>query len=338
MPQPYTHELTTALEAVRLASGICRTVQTEMAGGVLTKEDASPVTIADYASQAVICRAIALCFPDDPIIGEEDATALRQKKNSGFVAQIQRELTQVGIEGETEDVLGWIDRGGSEQYSQRFWTLDPIDGTKGFVRGDQFAISLALIEKGEIKVGVLGCPNLPQEHTTDQTPSDNNDCGTLLFAVRGQGARQTGIDNDSQEREIHVTQTQLTEQARFCESYESAHSSHGRSARAAEIMGITRPPLRIDSQAKYAVVARGEADIYLRLPARKGYSEKIWDHAGGVLVVEEAGGKVTDLEGDPLNWTHGRTLATNRGVIVTNGPLHERVLEIVEATAREQST
>jgi 3'(2'), 5'-bisphosphate nucleotidase len=85
----------------------------------------------------------------------------------------------------------------------------------------------------------------------------------------------------------------------------------------------------MDSQCKYAAVARGEADIYLRLPTRKDYQEKIWDHAAGWLVVTEAGGRVTDVGGKPLDFTKGRTLRDNRGVVATNGPLHDRVVRVV---------
>ena len=79
------------------------------------------------------------------------------------------------------------------------------------------------------------------------------------------------------------------------------------------------------------VVARGEADIYLRLPTRADYREKIWDHAAGALIVTEAGGVVTDISGRPLEFHHGRELANNRGVIVTNGPLHSRVIEAIQS-------
>jgi 3'(2'), 5'-bisphosphate nucleotidase len=102
-----------------------------------------------------------------------------------------------------------------------------------------------------------------------------------------------------------------------------------------EILGMTADPVRTDSQAKYAVVARGEADFYLRLPRsqapawERGYVEKIWDHAAGALVVEEAGGRVTDVDGKPLDWTHGDALHANCGLIVTNGRLHAAVLAAV---------
>ena len=83
-------------------------------------------------------------------------------------------------------------------------------------------------------------------------------------------------------------------------------------------LGINTTPLRMDSQAKYAVVARGEADIYLRLPTRADYREKIWDHAAGALIVAEAGGAVTDIHGRLLEFHHGRELIANRGVVVSN--------------------
>jgi 3'(2'), 5'-bisphosphate nucleotidase len=85
----------------------------------------------------------------------------------------------------------------------------------------------------------------------------------------------------------------------------------------------------MDSQCKYGAVARGDASIYLRLPTRSDYQEKIWDHAAGMLVVEQAGGRVSDIDGAPLDFRHGRTLARNRGVVATAGGVHARVLEAI---------
>ena len=145
------------------------------------------------------------------------------------------------------------------------------------------------------------------------------------------------LDEDVTPSKVTVSATQSPSEARFCESAESAHSSHSRSAQIAKRLNITRPALRLDSQAKYATVARGEADIYFRLPTRKGYVEKIWDHAGGVLIVEEAGGVVTDIDGKPLEFQHGIGLTSNRGVLVTNGRLHEQVLDAVAATSESET-
>ena len=94
-------------------------------------------------------------------------------------------------------------------------------------------------------------------------------------------------------------------------------------------LGSSQAPLAIDSQAKYAAVAHGAADAYLRLPVRAGYQEKVWDHAAGYIVVTEAGGVVTDIDGASLNFGEGRTLASTRGLVVTNGHIHQRVLDAV---------
>ena len=96
------------------------------------------------------------------------------------------------------------------------------------------------------------------------------------------------------------------------------------------MLNITAPPYRIDSQCKYAAVARGDAAIYLRLPTKPGYVEKIWDHAAGVCVIEEAGGKVTDVHGKDLDFSRGRRLENNTGVVVSNGQFHEDVVRAVQ--------
>ncbi|MCA9112885.1 MAG: inositol monophosphatase family protein, partial [Planctomycetaceae bacterium] len=200
-----------------------------------------------------------------------------------------------------------------------------IDGTKGFLRKEQYAVSLALIVDGQIQLGVLGCPNLPI------TANGKGDGGSLFSAVRGHGGEVRALEPaDAPPQPVRASDTSNSAAARLCESVESGHSSHSDSARIASMLGITNDPVRLDSQAKYAVVARGEADIYLRLPTRKDYRERIWDHAGGVILVEEAGGRVTDVDGKPLEFTHGRALESNRGVIVANANLHAKVLSVVQ--------
>ena len=90
------------------------------------------------------------------------------------------------------------------------------------------------------------------------------------------------------------------------------------------------PPLRIDSQVKYGVLARGDVSIYLRLPTRADYEEKIWDHAAGSLIVTEAGGEVSDVRDHPLDFSVGRLLSHNVGIVATNGKLHPQVIDAVQ--------
>lgn len=314
-------ELQTAMDAVNTASAVCRNIQSAISEDVLQKQDRSPVTVADFASQAVVCRALQTAYPEVPIVAEEDSAALKRPENAPFLTRIQNELAAVGIVANVDEICRWIDHGSAAGKEGRYWTLDPIDGTKGFLRGEQYAVSLALLVDGAIELAVVGCPNLP---------AGDSDIGVLQFAARGEGAWQQAIDADEPPVRIHVSPTEDAAAARFCESVESKHTAHSVSAKVADGLGITAEPVRLDSQAKYAVVARGEADIYLRLPTKPGYVEKIWDHAGGVLLVQEAGGRVTDVEGKPLDWTHGDGLHANRGVIVTNGKLHAAVLAAVQ--------
>ena len=321
----YQRELETGLQAVRQAAAVCRSVQSSISADAMEKKDRSPVTVADYASQALICRTLQSAFPDDPVIGEEGAAELRTSEGAAFLSRVVDECAAVGVSASGPEFCDWIDRGGLQEYQPRFWTLDPIDGTKGFLRGDQYAISLSLIVNGKLQIGILGCPNMP---TGEDNP--NGERGLLAWAVRNSGSFVQPLDQpDREPHRLAVSTTGTSQAARFCESVESGHSSHSWSGRIAAQLGITREPFRIDSQCKYLAVAMGNADIYLRLPTRKDYQEKIWDHAGGILVVQEAGGTVSDIHGRTPEFTHGATLRANQGMVVTNGQFHDAVVAAV---------
>lgn len=118
--------------------------------------------------------------------------------------------------------------------------------------------------------------------------------------------------------------------ASFCEGVEAGHSSHGQQAAIAKALGITKDSTRMDSQAKYGSIARGDGDIYLRLPISATYQEKIWDHAAGNIIVEEAGGIVTDASGKKLDFSVGRTLRENKGVVAAAKGVHAEVIEAVK--------
>jgi 3'(2'), 5'-bisphosphate nucleotidase len=343
MSRLYEREQAVAIQAVREAARLCRAVASEISPDILAKKDKSPVTVADFGSQALICRTLAKAFPNDPVIAEEDAVELRGPENAAILAQMLRHVRAIPSESagadstmiDDQQVCRWIDHGGGSRYSERFWTLDPIDGTKGFLRGEQYAVALALVVDGQVAVAALACPNLSVQPGTEQ-PRGGDVEGTIFHAVRGEGAFVVAAEDASGVTpapfRLSVSRRDQPADARFCESVESGHSAQGDAAAIAAHLLITAPPLRMDSQAKYAVVARGEADIYLRLPTRADYREKIWDHAAGALIVAEAGGVVTDVAGRPLEFHHGRELTANRGVIVTNGRLHSRVIEAVRAS------
>jgi len=298
-----------AVDAVRAAAAICIRVQAELVTeDSLEKKDRSPVTVADYAVQAAVSASLTEAFPDIPMVGEEDSSELRE---SPLFERVCAAAASVRPELDAAATCEAIDRGNHVGGATgRFWTLDPIDGTKGFLRGGQYAIALALIEEGKVVLGVLGCPNLDGGRLYHA--STTTDPVTELIAGGG-------------ERPLDASGAPW----RFCESVESGHSDQRWSAGIAEGLGITDEPLRIDSQCKYAAVANGDAAVYLRLPTRADYEEKIWDHAAGAYVLERAGGTVTDIHGVPLDFSLGRTLANNRGVVATSAR-HDEVIEAVK--------
>mmetsp|Transcript_9497 Transcript_9497/g.14145 ORF Transcript_9497/g.14145 Transcript_9497/m.14145 type:complete len:95 (-) Transcript_9497:259-543(-) len=93
----------------------------------------------------------------------------------------------------------------------------------------------------------------------------------------------------------------------------------------------------MDSQAKYAVLARAGAEIYLRLP-KPGYVEWIWDHAAGNVVITEAGGQMTDVDGNDIDFSLGAKLSPNvRGILGSNGGrVHEAVVNAYCELTKEE--
>lgn len=323
---PFEKELAIAKEAVRKASLLCSAAQRGLVDTEKhDKADKSPVTVADYGAQALVLSTLAAAFPEDPAVGEEDSSDLRKEENAELFSRVVEYAQKVDCGLDADSVLAAIDRGNHDGGSEgRFWTLDPIDGTKGFLRGQQYAIALALIENGEVVLGVLGCPNLPVDpgSTTSET-------GSLLFAVKGQGSFQAPLSQIENTARISVDSIEDPAKAVFCESVESGHTAHGRSAAITAELGTSVDPFRMDSQCKYAAVSRGQASVYLRLPTRPGYQEKIWDHAAGYIVLLEAGGKIADTFGQPLDFSLGRTLKNNKGIVATSPAVFESVVKAV---------
>jgi len=314
-------EIKFALEAVRRASQLVQVIQDELVSPALTKDDRSPVTVADFASQAIVAHLLSQAFPEDLLVGEEDSQALRAagptlESVTGFVRRVLPVATP-------DSVCAWIDRGAGSASARRFWTLDPIDGTKGFLRGDQYAVALALVVDGAVQLGVLGCPKLSEAYRPDY-----NGPGTLVAATRGQGVWHSPLAGELRFERLYASGRDNPAQARLLRSFESGHTNVGKIDEFIHLLGIQADPVRMDSQAKYAVLAAGRGDLLLRLlsSSQPDYREKIWDQAAGSLVVQEAGGTITDLDGKPLDFTTGRTLANNRGVLASNSRLHPAAL------------
>jgi 3'(2'), 5'-bisphosphate nucleotidase len=312
-----------AIAAVREAALLVRRVQSEMITSAISKEDKSPVTVADFAAQALVSKRLLETFPDMGFVGEESAAWLGSEEGADTLEQITHFVRIFEPSATTHDVCQWIDRGAVEPAGE-FWTLDPVDGTKGFLRGDQYAVALGFIRDGQVRVGALGCPELGAG-----VQPDRGGPGTVIVARRESGCFASSLSDDKAKwMKLCVSPESNVAKARLLRSVEKGHTNVGGIGTLIETLGITADPVPMDSQAKYAVLAAGGGEVNLRLisASMPDYREKIWDQAAGVICVEEAGGRVTDLDGKPLDFSHGRTLATNRGVLGTNGKLHDALL------------
>ena len=322
-------EISFALEAVRLASLLVKQVQAELTDSdslAMTKFDCSPVTVGDLASQALVAHLIEQAFPGETLVAEEEAEVLSQPGGEKVLEAITHFISRFAPQASPSQVCSWIDRGRAAP-GKRFWTLDPIDGTKGYLRGDQYAVALALLVDGEVQTGVLGCPNL-----ADAYRPDVDGVGSLVIAACGQGTWTTSLAAPGLFEQLHVSERSDPAFGRILRSYEDNHTNPGQLDWLAHMLQVRADPVRMDSQSKYAVLAAGKGDVILRLLSldKPDYHEKIWDHAAGSIIIEEAGGLVTDLSGKALDFRTGRTLECNRGVLATNGRLHAAFVEALK--------
>eukprot|EP00879_Flechtneria_rotunda_P017178 GHRR01017991.1.p1 GENE.GHRR01017991.1~~GHRR01017991.1.p1 ORF type:complete len:409 (+),score=126.91 GHRR01017991.1:145-1371(+) len=352
----YATELEAACQAVKLASKLCQKVQQQLTSTEKAdKQDDSPVTVADYGAQALVAWALQRADPSSKLsmVAEEDATDLKSASGAEMLARITQLINSVLAEADgaqlvtEQEVIDLIELGQSAGGAVgRHWVLDPIDGTRGFVGMRQYAVCLGMLQDGEVVLGVLGCPNLPQGAVQDDDGgaaaadrSNSTDVGCLFLAHRSHGAyvapldrqsdsNSTSSSNSSGIKQIHVQDVDDMAQARFMESYESRHSDHSFTADVAQQAGVVLPPLRMDSQVKYGLLSRGDAGIFMRFPPPT-YREKIWDHCAGFCIVEEAGGKVTDASGKRLNFARGRWLDLDGGIIAAPPAIHVAVLSAV---------
>lgn len=322
-------EAAVAVRAVGEAGRLARSIQYEAVREALTKDDRSPVTIADFTVQGIVASHLARHFPADALVAEEDAETLQTAATEAVVAQVVDSVRRARPDARRQDVLDWIDRGRGTG-GHRFWTLDPIDGTEGLLHGGQYVVALALVVDGDVQVGVLGCPRVSLATGAAAGSSEGRvQQGGVALAVRGRGTWWVVPMANGDLTKLSVSAVEEPSRARVLHSREGRHGDVPRFHRVLRALGAEPAPLLMDSQAKHVFLAAGEADLLLRFPSNAGFHDAIWDQAAGSLLVQEAGGRVTDLAGRALDFTAGRRLLRNDGLIASNGLLHEAALAAV---------
>lgn len=326
------------MQALRAAARLCRTVQHQAMRGMEkdTGTGQEPVTIADYGSQAILGRMLAAHYPDDTVIAEESGYQFQELLTPEQSIQIINLLTTILDQNITHDhAITWLDQGQQDHMEStppgRTWVIDPIDGTKGFIAMRHYAIGLGILTDGKPTGAFMVCPGY------GDGVSGYDDDGAIFY-VQDETAYMTGIEADAIPRRIQVSTRTNPAQMRVVQSFEPSHVSKERIAKVLTGAGLSADSIReLDSMEKYALVACGDADVFLRIP-RPGSTRphKAWDHAAGAALVEAAGGRVTDLDGKPLDFSQGMHLP-NRGMIVSNGVIHDALVASVTRLLEDEA-
>jgi 3'(2'), 5'-bisphosphate nucleotidase len=348
---PYNRERYLAELAVLRVSILTKRIQSTVSE--ISKDDNTPVTIADYASQALLIKVLHDAFPDDTFLGEEDSAALRADEalrnkvyelvsSAADMVDLYADSVTLPKPESVDEMLDLIDLGGCGNGSRsgRFWVMDPIDGTAAFLEGHQYAVSLALIENGKEVVGILGCPNISIKMTrVSEDNVDNNGLGIMLTAVRGEGSTirtmtPTGLEGAIP---LNVLEPSSSNKLHIIDCAAVNACRHDVIAKLANKFNTIFPNTEIlSSHIRYAALIVGGGDVQFWVPASPDFKMYIWDHAGTQLIFTELGGKVTDLDGKDIDFCAGRDLNRNRGLVAARGGIHSTVLMTMNEILSEQ--
>lgn len=280
---------------------------------VQAKRDKTPVTIADLAGQILILRTLIETAPEETIFAEEDTTQLKDDSISGKVREIVEEVTRKSFaRSELEEIISF--RGTPHTHTR--WFVDPIDGTKGYIRGLFYCVAVARVVGGAIERSWIATP--------DTNNTLDNFSNRVFRAIRGEGVTSVSLNGNDKvklpKRTAPVREGTLTI---------VASRSHDQVNVPENVIqaGTKIKVFEMDSQAKYAAIAAGHADIYPRHPSEAFGHFYCWDHAPGALLVMETGGVATDLMGARLDWQHGRRMVVNQGIFASATPELHRMYQ-----------
>ena len=203
-----------------------------------------------------------------------------------------------------------IDEPGVRVESNRVWITDPIDGTWGFLKKDgDFAVQIGLAIDGEPAVGVVYLPAQKR----------------LYYGSRGNGSF---VQNDGDEP-LRLKATDNVEFSKMNLAVSRNHRSP-KISRIIERLGLAREIQRGSVGLKVGLVAEGVCDLYVHLSPRT----KFWDTCGPQVIVEEAGGKLTDLFGERIQYNIG-DVQNHGGIVAANGAAHALIIERLQPLLSE---
>ncbi len=300
----YFKELSLAVNLVKEASKITEWFRTKNFSSFIKKDD-SPVTLADFTSQIFIISNIKKYFPEDQIIAEEESSVFIGPDAENIVKKCYNSLN-ITFEGNLKETLNY--RGSN---SKRQWTVDPIDGTKGFQKGLAYAIGMGFMIQAEPTVCAIGVPNY------------KNTSLTIFSAEKNYGAKVSYGDQNF--TKISVSNKKEIKKFRICHSL---HYNKPWVLDFARSLGITNF-IPLDSMAKLCMVADGSSEIYIKpMNMQRSFT---WDFLPGELLVKEAGGMITDIRGNSIQYVNDKCKITAPGLIASNGIWHEELLNALKS-------
>lgn len=354
MDSPLKHELQVALKALQASAALCQRIVASWDSLTAQKDDLTLVTVGDLALQALLAIILKEEFPDDAIVGEEDGSLLRKDAQLGEKVQLfvnealRKEKHNDGrYQWQSfEQIYDLLDKTGKHELKAngvgKVWVIDPIDGTRNFVRGHMFAINIALLVDGKQVLSALGCPRTSIDATA---PLHNQDVdpagiGCMIFAVKDHGAFAAPLDSDILELQPRKLQncSSTKDDIRFVTK--AGLVKHG-DVRVHELIagrlnavypGCDLLPWTL----RWAMLAMGLGNATVWVYKSKDYCPKLWDHAGAMLLFEETGGLITDVLGKPIDLTTGAELSANVGFVAGTVASHELILKTTQQVLKEQ--
>lgn len=352
MDSGYQKELKIAFEALQTAAQLSNAVVSSQDKVEIEKDDLSPVTVGDFAVQALLVATFRDAFPNDKFVGEEDASHLRN--NSVLLDRVWQLLETVPKTGacqtpsSKEELCAFIDLCGSGSPggagSGRTWVFDPIDGTRTFMLGQVYAINVALLVDGKQTLSAVGCPNTSMDAKAplNNEDIDSTDGGCILFGVKGHGAFVRTMNGSPEQAPVrklsHQAAIDSINDVKFV-TYNTVVDSalHGIHEVIANRMGVPYPGCDLLPWVlRWAMLAMGLGNTTIWVYKRIDRFAKVWDHAGAMLLYEETGGKITDVHGKPIDLSVGRKISANFGFVAAPPSIHDKVLGHVQAALRQE--
>lgn len=367
MDSPYQHELETIFGALHVAAKLSQQIIGNEDKGTVNKADLSPVTIADFAIQSLLTATVKAAFPGDTVVGEEDASELRSDLLLlETVYELVRGVTGYGepddgvngrshlppgvtVPNSREQMCNFIDECGAGKPSEtgRTWVFDPIDGTKTYVRGELYAINIALLIDGKQVIGAAGCPNMSMDAQAPLNNSDIHPTGCIVYAIRGHGAfirpiadttakgngaipiqtRSLSAVREANSQDLTLADVRFVTCASIVDSgikgFHEAVATH---------LGVPYPGCDLLPWVlRWTGLAMGLGNTTVWVYNKRNRWGKIWDHAGAMLLFEECGGRITDVRGKDIDLLAGRKMTSNCGFVAAPAGLHAQVLEVVRS-------